>query len=298
MNLIIILSVLTCLASVTAQDSSDLNLTIDESSQTDISQITISDEDYKTESVERIDESSANEQNSSNLQNSVSVFKSSADKLGVSIDNEILGNIEYQSDGNFQHEYSVTISQAAKNYLSHYQYVSSGWTDGNHDVSVFWTPVDQSGKMYVFFDEQDGKEANPSGNKLADVPGSTITYTLDVATNVDLGTITGIDINHLPKGTISFDLNRKGSRVVVKGVYLYLETNTNLRIDGKLSEKIELGETVNLTATVKQASKILGENDGEVWYYVLKPGASKYVKLQDTSAPGNNITFLADQEGV
>ena len=61
MNLIIILSVLTCLASVTAQDSSDLNLTIDESSQTDISQITISDEDYKTESVERIDESSANE---------------------------------------------------------------------------------------------------------------------------------------------------------------------------------------------------------------------------------------------
>ena len=56
MNLIIILSVLTCLASVTAQDSSDFNMTIDESSQTDISQITISDEDYMTESVERIDE--------------------------------------------------------------------------------------------------------------------------------------------------------------------------------------------------------------------------------------------------
>ena len=65
MNLIIILSVFICLASVTAQDSSDTNLTIDESSQTDISQITIDDNDYKTESVEN-SESSANEQNSLN----------------------------------------------------------------------------------------------------------------------------------------------------------------------------------------------------------------------------------------
>lgn len=64
-NLIIILSVFICLASVTAQDSSDTNLTIDESSQTDISQITIDDNDYKTESVEN-SESSANEQNSLN----------------------------------------------------------------------------------------------------------------------------------------------------------------------------------------------------------------------------------------
>ena len=65
MNLIIILSVFICLASVPAQDSSDTNLTIDESSQADISQITIDDNDYKTESVEN-SESSANEQNSLN----------------------------------------------------------------------------------------------------------------------------------------------------------------------------------------------------------------------------------------
>ena len=62
--IIIIFSVLICLGSVTAQDSSNMNLTIDDSSPTDISQVNVVDETYETVSVEGISESSANEQNS------------------------------------------------------------------------------------------------------------------------------------------------------------------------------------------------------------------------------------------
>jgi len=64
-SLLLIFSLLICIGSVTAQDSSNETLTIDESSPTDISQETvIEDENDITEDVEGISESSANEQNS------------------------------------------------------------------------------------------------------------------------------------------------------------------------------------------------------------------------------------------
>ncbi|MBP3791671.1 MAG: DUF11 domain-containing protein [Methanobrevibacter sp.] len=137
MSLLIIFSVLICIGSVTAQDSSNATLTIDESSPTDISQVTIDDENDITEDVEGISESSANEQNSSkNLQNSVSLSKS-GDMLGASNDNEVL---------TYTHTYDVEPeTQIVKNELAKYESVSKGvkleGKNNGHDyILVYYTP--------------------------------------------------------------------------------------------------------------------------------------------------------------
>ena len=134
MNLIIIFSILICVGSVTAQDSSNMNLTIDDSSPTDFSQINIVDETYETESVEGISESSANEQNSSeNLHTTVSQSKSS-DKLGASNDNEILGY-------NHTYDYAPTVT-TLKNLLDTFPSVTKGahFAHANVQINVYFVP--------------------------------------------------------------------------------------------------------------------------------------------------------------
>ena len=286
MNLIIILSVFICLASVTAQDSSDTNLTIDESSQTDISQITIDDNDYKTESVEN-SESSANEQNSSNNSQSVSKVKyaSSNDKLGVSNTvNPTVGS-GYEASGNYEHDYSVNISDTCKEYLKHYKYVSPGWKPSSHEVSAFYTPVDSSGTMYVIIDARDKHTYNDNGNKIESLGNNAVmTYSEAVSngeTKVLLATITNIDVNNLPSEQITFELNRKGSRVPGIPFYALLETEISLTVNGHLSETIDLHDSVLLNAVVTQEGQPV--NYGSVTFYV-----GNYTDYTQIGSAGNN----------
>ena len=206
--------------------------------------------------MERISESSANEQNSLNDSHSVSEIKSvsSYEKLGVSNDNEIL---------TYTHTYDLEpFNQAVKNILAQYETVSGGVRysgGGSIDLHVYWAPLYplEGTPVLIIVDCETplGNTVKLSGAGVKNVQMTSRDNTAYFTYTIDNPTVSNdLDIN--PQGT---------SHISIEEFRVYYKASIELDID---KTAITKGQSVVLTPNVKATTSGNRVTVGTVKYYL------------------------------